>query len=186
MGSESGVFGDVERLDTSVQTMATIADNEARKPGRKMLIWIGPGWPWLVGSRYVQSNESRQSYFRSIVQLSKKLREARISLYSIYTLLGTGVVAHAAYAKPVRDPRKADPANLGLQVLATQTGGRVLDPSNDLAGQIENCIADIGTYYTLSFAPPPAAQVDEYHDLKVQASQPGSSVRTYTGYYDQP
>jgi len=88
--------------------------------------------------------------------------------------------------KPVRDPHKADAPNLGLQVLAIQSGGRVPDPSNDLAGQIAACIADIGPYYTLSFAPPAPAQPNEYHDLKVQVGKPDLSARTSTGYYNQP
>jgi hypothetical protein len=114
------------------------------------------------------------------------LREARITLYSIYTIVGVSGIAYEAYVKPVRDARHADGPNLGLQVLVIQSGGRVPDPGNDLPGEINNCIADIGAYYTLSFAPPPAAQGDEYHDLKVQVAQPGLTARTNTGYYDQP
>jgi VWFA-related protein len=120
------------------------------------------------------------------VDVSRKLREARITLYSLYTIVGLNGIAYEAYLKPVKEAQKADGPNLGLQVLVTQTGGRVLDPSNDLAGQIDNCIADIGAYYTLTFAPPAAAQADEYHDLKVQASQPGLTARTNSGYYNQP
>jgi hypothetical protein len=33
---------------------------------------------------------------------------------------------------------------------------------------------------------PPAAQADEYHDLKVLVGQPEMAARTNTGYYDQP
>jgi VWFA-related protein len=182
----AGDYGLAEQFTSSIQTLKGIAENEARKPGRKMLIWIGPGWPWLVGRQFTQSNEGKARHFRSIVEVSRMLREARITLYSLYTIVGLNGVAYEAYLKPVRDAHQADGPNLGLQVLVKQTGGRVLDPSNDLAGQIEDCIGDIGAYYTLTFAPPPAAMPDEYHDLQVQVGQPGLTARTNTGYYNQP
>jgi hypothetical protein len=73
-----------------------------------------------------------------------------------------------------------------VQVLARQTGGQVVDPSNDVAGEIDKCIADIGVYYTLVFAAPPAAGASEYHELKVTVNQPGLVARTSSGYYNQP
>jgi len=182
----AGDYGLAEQFTSSIQTLKGIAENEARKPGRKMLIWIGPGWPWLLGRQFTQSNEGHEQHFRSIVELSKKLREARIAVYSLYTIVGLNGIAYEAYLKPVKEAHKADGPNLGLQVLATQTGGRVLNPSNDLAAQIADCLADIGVYYTLSFAAPPAAQADEYRDLKVQVVQPGMTARTNVGYYNQP
>lgn len=186
-GSAAGVFGEEEQFQSSIETLMGIADNEARKPGRKMLIWIGSGWPMLESAHYVQSNESRASDFNAIVKLSQKLREARITVYSIFTLnSAAGKFLYQAYLKPVTEPRKADSGNLALQVLVTQTGGRVLDSSNDIAGQIKSCISDIGAYYTLTFAPPPAARANEYHDLKVEVTRPGLIARTSTGYYSQP
>jgi VWFA-related protein len=186
-GTSADVYGLAEQFQTSLQTITGIADNEARKPGRKVLIWIGPGWPLLADRRFIQTNESRQSYFHSIVSLSKKLREARITVYSIYAIVGvTSRGLYEAYLKPVQEPRKTETGNLALQVLANQTGGRVIDSSNDLPGQIASCIADIGPYYTLTFVPPPTQRADEYHDLKVQVAQPGLTVRTSTGYYNQP
>jgi VWFA-related protein len=186
-GSAAGVFGEEEQFQSSVETLAGIADNETKKPGRKMLIWIGSGWPLLETAQYTQSNESRESDFKAIVRLSKKLREARVTVYSIYTLNSAdGKFLYQAYLKPVTVPRKAEPANLALQVLVTQTGGRVLESSNDIAGQIDSCISDIGAYYTLSFAPPTAAQANEYHGLKVEVDKPGLTARTMSGYYLQP
>ena len=36
-----------------------------------------------------------------------------------------------------------DSGSLALQVLAVQSGGRVLNPSNDLASQIADCLEDL-------------------------------------------
>ena len=52
--------------------------------------------------------------------------------------------------------------------------------------QIDACIDEADAFYTISFNPSGAEHADEYHDLKVQISQPGLAVRTNTGYYNQP
>jgi hypothetical protein len=44
----------------------------------------------------------------------------------------------------------------------------------------------VGTYYTLTFTPPPALRADEYHELRVELNQPGMIPHTRTGYYDEP
>ena len=85
MATAAGDYGLAEQFTTSIQTLKGIAENEARKPGRKMLIWIGSGWPWLLGPQFTKSTEGRQQHFQSIVDLSRMLREARITLYSTYS-----------------------------------------------------------------------------------------------------
>ena len=186
MGTSAGRYGQLEQFSKSTQTVKTIAENEARKPGRKMLVWIGSGWPLLAGL-FMPTNEAKEQYFASIIEMSHKLREARITVYSIYTLNGSlDKFLYGNFLKGVKTPKQADAGNLALQVLAVQTGGRILDSSNDVAGQIANCVGDVGTYYTLVFEAPSALQANEYHDLKVQVSQSGLMARTNTGYYNQP
>lgn len=181
-----GVYSLVEQFQDSFKTFNGIAENEARKPGRKVLVWIGPGWPLLTQRFFIQSNESRQNYFKQLVALSKKLQEARITVYNVAPIVGVTRTLYEGYLKPVTAFRKMEIGDLALEVQAVHTGGRVLDPDNDLVRQIDTCLADVGEYYTLTFAPPPAASADEYHDLKVQVAQPGLTARTSTGYYNQP
>jgi VWFA-related protein len=172
--------------------MAAIAENEALKPGRKLLIWVGPGWPMLDANNYMFSDKDQRRYFDAIVELSTKLREARMAVYSVSaTSAGLGAVPdrrflYQDFLKGVQSPRQADTGNLALKVLVTQSGGRILGPDNDLAGQIDSCVADANAFYTLSFDPPRADHANEYHDLKVQVGKPGLTARTNTGYYNQP
>jgi VWFA-related protein len=183
----AGDYGLAEQFTSSLQTLKGIAENEARKPGRKVLIWLGNGWPLLDSPKFIKSTDGERQYFQSIVDVSKKLREARIAVYGIYTLnSASDQFLYEGYLKPVKDFHKADAGNLSMQVLARQTGGRVLGPSNDIAGAIDDCIGDIGAYYTLVIAAPQAAGANEYHELKVTVDQPGLTGRTSTGYYNQP
>jgi VWFA-related protein len=192
INSAMGADGDLTRFQRSVHQLENIAENESRRPGRKLLIWIGPGWPLLQGPNFRFTEKNQRDYFDSIVDISSKLREARMAVYSVAasgTGLGAGEVQRFVYQdflKGVRTPRQTDSANLSLKVIATESGGRVLGPDNDIAGQINTCIEDAKAFYTLSFDPPPAAQADEYHDLKVQVGQPEMAARTNSGYYNQP
>jgi VWFA-related protein len=180
-------YDDIQHLALSVQGLTAIAQAEAKKPGRKLLIWAGHGWPMLDNRRVQASSKVQQNYFDSIVELSTKLREARISLYNTsFAEPGPATLLYGDFLKGVKSPEKAMPPNLALRVLATQSGGRVLGPDNDLAGQINSCVQDASAFYTLSFDPPRADRANEYHDLKVLIGKPGLVARTNTGYYNQP
>jgi VWFA-related protein len=187
MGGE----GLLERFQLSVRQLATIADNEARRPGRKLLVWIGPGWPMLNRPSDTYSERSQRRTFANIVELSTRLREARMVLYSVqpedpsngggrYDLL------YQEFMKPVSSPKQAQPGNMGLKVLATQTGGAILGPNNDLAGQMNRCVSDANVFYRISFDPAHAEHADEYHALKLLVDKPGLAVRTNLGYYNEP
>jgi len=186
MGSD----GDLQRFQLSIRQMATIAENEATRPGRKLLIWVGPGWPLLDSNSFTFSDKDQRRYFDAIVELSTKLREARMAVYSVAPTNisndGQRTFMYQDFLKGVASPLKADTGNLALKVLVTQSGGLILGPDNNLALQIDRCIADAGAFYAISFNPPRAKHADEYHALKVQVSQPGVVVRTDTGYYNEP
>jgi len=183
-----GGGGYVERFQRSAKAMDNIAQNEARKPGRKLLIWVGPGWPMLSRPADGYSDKEQRRNFANIIELSTALREARITAYSVAP--GTSATPNALFYRtflnPVKTYRDADFGNLALKVLVTQTGGRILGPDNDLAAQINRCVEYASAFYRISFDPPAAEHADEYHDLKVVVNKPGVTVRTNSGYYSEP
>jgi VWFA-related protein len=190
INSAMGSGGYLERVQLSVRQLAAIAENEARKPGRKLLIWLGPGWPMLDRPADGFSERDQRRYFDTIVELSTQLRESRIALYSVAPLdssVGSGSfnLLYQAFLKGVQSAKQATTGNLALKVLVTQTGGEIMGPSNDLAEQIDRCIADANAFYTISFNPPLAGNADDYHSIKLQV-QAGLTVRTNTGYYNEP
>jgi VWFA-related protein len=188
MGSQ----GALERAQISVRQMAALAENEAHKPGRKLLIWVGHGWPMLQSANFRFSEKDGKRNFDSIVAITNWLREARIVVYSVAPADGhAGVgpsraILYQEFLKGVRTEKEADIGNLGLKVLVTNTGGRIVGPDNDLTGQISQCLTDANQFYRLSFDPPQAERAHEYHALKVQVNRPGLTVRTNAGYYNEP
>jgi VWFA-related protein len=188
-GKSQGFWGAVERKQRSMFALDQLTSLESKRPGRKLLLWIGEGWPSFTWSDWIRSKKQDRELFSRIVSLSAKLREARITLYSIDPR-GVGIYGndfmYQQFLKGVSAPERVDYGDLDLQVLAVQSGGQVLFGSNDLATLIDQCVADASAYYVLSFKPPVAAHPNEYHDLTIQIDKPGLKARTRTGYYAQP
>jgi VWFA-related protein len=185
--SRSSQYRGFDLFNLSLNGMAKIAQTEAERPGRKLLIWAGEGWPLLDRATIDISAKQQQQLFNSIVYLSTALREGHMTLYSVS--LGEphlGTFVYQDYLKGVKTAEKANAPNLSLKVLAIETGGRVRGPDNDITAQIGSCVQDASAFYTISFDPPRADRPNEYHDLKVEIDQPGLTARTSTGYYNQP
>jgi VWFA-related protein len=185
-----GFYGGVERANLSLGALEQILSSEATQPGRKLLIWLGPGWPLLTGPRVRLTTKDQDGLFNAVVRLSTALREARVTLYNVYPPGMSNSLASEVYyesfLKGVGSASKVTNGNLAVQVLAVQSGGRVLNASNDIAGSIEKCLVDAKAFYTLSFDSPPADHANEYHNLQVKIGKPGLTARTRTGYYAQP
>jgi VWFA-related protein len=192
--------------ESSLKALAHIAADERTRPGRKLLLWIGPGWGIGSGAYVDAKPESASGFgagakrgsgavFGTVCWLSDLLREAHLVLYSFAvgeSANSQGPInkSHAEFYKDylggVRVPRTASFMNLYRKVLAVQSGGRVMDDSLDLGRLIEQCAQEAGYFYRISFDPFRAEHPDEYRDLKVEVNQPELNARTNTGYYDQP
>lgn len=187
LNRSAGVWGAIERFEMSVQTLTRMAQEAATHPGRKLLIWIGPGWPMLAGPNMQMGWKDQQRLFGNIVQLSTLLRDAQMQIYSVTPgMPNSYTYVYESYTKGVKKASQAYLPDLDLKVLAIQTGGLALPPSNDLAAGIEKCARDATAYYSVAFTPPPADGPNEYHELKMRVDKPGLTARTDTGYYDQP
>jgi len=180
--------------DSALRTVYTIAIERREEPGRKALVWMGYGWPLDTGHF-----DRLETAFESLVELSTRLREARVVICQIPSPVDPRSVSpqvfnfdypsYVAGVHSVSDlkkyPQLSNPY-LALQVLAIQSGGLVLSKRSAIENDIQRSIQYASKFYTLSFDPPHASQPDEYHGLKVQMRAPGLSAGTSTGYYNQP
>jgi VWFA-related protein len=191
IGRGAGFYGAEDRLRLSMDALESLIAEEQVKPGRKMVIWVSPGWPFLSGFGNDLTTAQEQHAFASVVRLSTTLRQARMTLYSIDPLGaagagGTRTSYYENFTKGLIDPKHAELADLGLQVLATQTGGRVIYGNDAIVNSIDRCTADLSAYYVLSIDTPPAEHANDYHSLEVRLETKGLTARTRTGYYGQP
>jgi len=186
----SSQFEANDRFQLSINALHSLVATVAKTPGRKMILWASPGWPLLSGPGVYLDARQQNQIFGDIVSLSTILRQAHITLYAINPIGAAESVGRAFYyedfVKGVSKPGNVQVADLSLQVLATQSGGLVLNGSNNIAALLQQCVADAAAYYELSFSPAPAERRDEYHHIEIQLSKPGLIARTRDGYYAQP
>jgi VWFA-related protein len=191
MHQAAGINGESERFSTSLRNLYSLATFEAKKPGRKIVIWLSPGWPQLASSGAQMYSKGKDQIFSTLVLVSTAIQQARITLFCIDPegAGGSGVrsrFSYESYLKGVASAKDVMPPNLSLQVLATRSGGRVLTTGNDIASQIDDCISDTKAFYVLSFASIPTERPDEYHALELKVDKPGLTAHTSAGYYAQP
>ncbi len=181
-----------QRFLMSIAALNKIAVQQEGVPGRVIMIWIGPGWPLLSGSGFLpDTSEIKNSFFDHIADLSTELRVAQMTLDTVATpdLLHSDELSadyYRPFLAPITASAQAAAGDLSLPVLATRTGGQVLDDSKDITGEIAACLADADSWYELSFESTPSAQPDEYHGLQVKVNKPAVTTRTNTGYYAEP
>ena len=161
-----------QALNPSLSSLGSIVLAERRRPGRKLLFWLSPGW-------HVWDNG-----FDEVTEFSTRLREARIALWS--WPYPDRDYSYQGFLAPVRSAKQVLPGHMALDVLAVQSGGGLLDTSSELTTMIDRCIERESVFYTLTFDPPITNQVDEYHDLKVVAGKPDMTAGARSGYYNEP
>lgn len=189
IGRSAGADGASERFDDSLKAVRTFATYESQRPGRKIILWLSPGWPLLSGPGIDLTDKQQEMFFNEITWLSTELRESQTTLYAVDPL---GVdesvdraVSYEAFKGAVKKRSQVNIGNLALQVLALHTGGEVLN-SSDISEPLKQCEGENLAYYRIAFEPPPTESRDVYHELKVAVGDPGLIAHTSTGYYAQP
>lgn len=186
----AGFYGATDRFQLSLTALRQVAVREASRPGRKIILWVSPGWPILSGPEVVLDSTQQNQIFSNIVNFSSLLQQGHITLYSVDPLgtadFGGRSIYWQSFTKGISKPSQTDIGDLALEVIATQSGGLALNTGNDVAALLQKCLADTSAYYELSFDPPISDQPHEYHHLEVKVDKHGLTARTRQGYYTQP
>jgi len=185
---------------STLKSFGQIATEERRSPGRKLMVWVGPGVSVGTGLYGMSGNlnelpkKMTQENLDTIWWFSLLLREARIVLYT-FTVGESDPRAQAALTENyvngtpppgIMDRPKTTYMSRDRKILALNSGGLVIDGSFAILDQIESCVREADTFYTLTFDPAHADSLNEHRDLKVQVSRPELTVRTTAAYFDQP
>lgn len=183
-------WSDRERQKICLAYLHELLAYAARLPGRKLFVWISPGWPLESGPQNYITPKTERIVFDNIVSLSTSLRRHNVTFYTVNPI-GAGVsMMHANYYMiflgAVTGPQNVQLGNLSLQVLSTQSGGLVFEANNDIAAMIRKCLLDAKSWYSLRFDPPPAGRPNQFHRITVKLGKPGFVVRTRNGYYANP
>jgi VWFA-related protein len=184
---DAGFYGAADRFQISLRALHDLAQREGRLPGRKLLLWISPGWPLLSGPEVELDRKEQRQLFADIVGFSTELRRDEVTLYDIDPAGMMDSLNRDTYwenfVNGVKNPGQAQIGNLGLQVLAVQSGGLVFSFNNDLTHLLERCLADTRASYEISFEPPAGGHPYEYHHLEIRLAKHALKARTWQGYY---
>jgi VWFA-related protein len=187
-------LGQMELLTTQIRRSVTATVGTLRgfaaPPGRKVMILLSGGWPYSPGD-YVLNDPNRPVIHRDVPQGEELYRPivdtANLLGYTLYTVDVPGVDA--------RGPSAADsgPSGGGLNLreqeihamldfVAKETGGKAL--INGGRGEaLETAEADTRSYYWLGFTPQ-RERNDKRHDIRVEVTRPGLTVRSRDNYFD--
>jgi VWFA-related protein len=182
----------LERLDTSLRALESMAESYARIPGRKNIIWIGGGFP-SIDPETLASNDFHEVQ-DEMKHVTDVLLDARVTLYAV------DPTSHAAGMNELTDFQQIafaqlsgelgsasiDPMNTGgdFDSLGALTGGRVIRTLNNVADQIALSVDYADRYYTIAYSPTNASQdAVKFRHIRVLCTKPGTVVTTRTGYY---
>ena len=185
----TGPSNDADRAHRSLAAAERLTAQLASLPGRKIVVWLSPGWPLVSDASLNYDDRQTTQLFHQTVVMSTLLRRANVTFYSVNPAgadQGVHQLDYEQFLKGAAKPNQGLPGYTALQVLSIQSGGMALTGNNDLAGQLDRCIADFTSYYELSFDPPPDERRDDLHTLQIKVSQPGLTARTRTIYYSEP
>jgi VWFA-related protein len=170
----------------SLVALGSIAIEERRRPGRKLMFWIGNGWQ-IEGRKGTGLSDFS-------IELLTRMREARINLWGasewpMYDTSGNMMPANYQVSKEYFNGPKNDATGLeylSLPVIAARSGGGMLDTPHNLAALISERVEEESRYYSITFDPPRTNGIDEYHHLQVEIDKPDVTAHCFLDYYDEP
>lgn len=173
-----------ELLEQSFSVLQQIAISTRGERGRKLLIWIGEGFPEINIKALLPDDDKR--FKAAIRYTSNLLLESRVTVYKIEP---TSALPPPDDLTNDDDPVSSvviqDPStdNFNFNSFVVQTGGRYFYNHNDLDTEIFTATGYGSTYYTLSYSPGSALAQGEYHVIRVVMRHPGLHAWTKQGFY---
>lgn len=183
----------------SMNALLSLVDSLGALPGRKTVVYF------CEGLTVAPAVEAR---FRSIIAAANRKN------VSVYALDAAGLRAHSKQAETARELQslsastvaglersddkkwtedleiseqtlKMDPS-ASLGILTAQTGGLLIQNTNDLDRGIGRINDDRRNYYALTYSPTNPALDGTYRRIEVKVKRPGVEVRARSGYLAVP
>jgi VWFA-related protein len=186
----TGIWGANDRVQISLTALRQLISYGTTVPGRKIVLWVSPGWPLLSGAHVDLDSKQQQQIFNDVVMFSTQLRQANMTLYNINPIGAGENFFQESYfhdfEKGISKPAQTDVGDLSLQVLAVQSGGLTIQGNNDITAMLKKCVSELESWYEITFDPRSAERPNEYHHIGIILDKPGLIARTRDGYYAQP
>ncbi len=161
----------------------------ASAPGRKAALLLSGGWPLgtapdvfprLVETANLLGYTLYPIDVTGIEAPPVQLTDARMGPVDLAALTGSAMNVNTVYTFISSDYEQD--VELGLKLLARETGGQASLNSNRLAA-LDRVLTDTSSYYWLGFSPTWRAD-GRRHSIRVEVRQRGLAVRSRNGYSD--
>lgn len=189
-----------QKIDRQVTLLGGLATTLRSVRGQKHIVLLSEGFdPRLVQGRDAGTSEQRQQEQASLEKgeiwnVDNNDRYGSSTSMSLVNKLAdvakrSGVVLDAIDIQGIRGQTDArngysKSSNEGLHLLASSTGGTVLQNSNDLGENFQRELKAQEVVYVLAFQAP-VAMPGKFHNLKVKlVNVPGGKANARTGYYE--
>jgi VWFA-related protein len=174
----------------TVQGVSAVVSGLSRGPGRKSILLFSEG---------IALSKSFDVRFYALVDQANR---GNVAVYTVdaaglragsHTLLAGRYAADAAGSAATTQTSPPDLGEIarrapevGLGILANETGGQRFDGTNDLFKAFPRVDEDLRSYFTLTYAPPRAEPDGKFHKIEVKVKRPGLSAKTRSGYTSLP
>jgi VWFA-related protein len=170
--------------------VAALVAGMGRAPGRKSILLFSEG---------VELTRNNDPRFYALIDQANRANVAFYTLDAAGLRAGSHTLMAGRYAADatsdasgfLESPRNfADVARrapeVGLGVLANETGGQRIDSTNDLSKVFPRLDEDLRSYYALTYVPARTAPDGKFHKIEVKVKRPGLSAKTRSGYTSLP
>lgn len=165
----------VYRTQVTYAALNAAANELARIPGRKSLVWVTDGIPIELGPNHTWDGQA-VDFTPQLRQMTETFDRAGVAIY------------------PARQVMMGSPESMGgpgttgigsidtLSQFADLTGGRP-DSGKDIGAAVRQAIADARTSYQVGYNPPESNWDDKFHKLRIACTRKGVKIQAKTGYY---
>jgi len=170
------------RFEDQVRALRQIAESFAGVPGRKSLIWVTGGLPFIADDP--SSFSFRNGDFLPLYESTwNALNESQISVYPLDMggLFNSGFVS-PRFRRATRSRRAVDSVS-NLETLAKMTGGKLCEYKMNLSGCYNDTQKDANHYYLIGYYTDLTKGKTGWRKLEVVVPRPQVQVRACSGYY---
>lgn len=197
----------IERRTTAtLQALEALANHLAYLPGRKSLVWVSAGFPFVYGSSVMQIGkftDGVKNFSEIVKRTARSITNANVAIYPVdaRTLMGAAALSPGTSAALVTNSARQAAAIDALTMddvfashstmteLANQTGGRAVYDTGDVQGAIRRVLEDSRVTYTLGYYPADTNFDGKFRSIKVTVNRAGAQLKYRRGYYafsDEP
>lgn len=191
------------RTSATLQALEMLASHLAFLPGRKSLVWVSAGFPFVYGSSAMQINQytdGMKNFSQAVSRTARFITNANVAIYPVdaRTLMGQAAIRPSTRPSTVTNTTKQRAA-IDLQMtdevleshgtmteLANQTGGRAVYDNNDVQRAIQQVLEDSRVTYRLGYYPTDTRFDGKFRSIRVSVQRVGAQMRYRRGYYAFP